>query len=346
METRTWSSGQISSCRAVSGRAYLFLGPLQGIVPAGGAEAIIRGEGADDLFGTSVSSAGDVNGDGVPDLLIGASGGGDADAGSGYLFYGPLEGPVLASDADAILEEQAGGGWFGNSIAAAGDLDGDGRRDIVVGAPLSDFAAADAGRTYLFSFGIPGGIPCEDVVRVRAKCHPAGRVLIKVNLVAGSGHEGKILEFLVDSTIPAQAVVMNDRAGVQVTVASGASHTVELVNPSSCFEPIMVVCSSGDLVADAEMENDLLPESTSLLQNYPNPFNPETTIRFSLESDARVSLKLYDVMGREVKVLVDGFLEAGWHDIRLNAADLAGGMYYYRLRVGDIVVTKGMMLIK
>ena len=328
------------------GRAYLFLGPLQGIVPAGDAEAIIRGEGADDLFGTSVGSAGDVNGDGVPDLLVGASGGGDAGAGSGYLFYGPLEGPVLAGEADVILEEQAGGGWFGNSIAGSGDLNGDGRRDIIVGAPLSDFAAAEAGRTYLFSLGIPDAIPCEDVVRVRAKCHPAGRVLIKVNLVPGSGHEGKILEFLVDSTVPAQAVVMNDRAGVQVTVASGASHSVELVNPAACVDPIAVICSSGDLVADAETDNDVLPASTSLLQNYPNPFNPETAIRYSLERDARVSLKLYDVMGREVRTLVDGFLEAGWHEVRLDASSLAGGMYYYRLRYGDIVLTKAMMLVK
>jgi hypothetical protein len=77
-------------------------------------------------------------------------------------------------------------------------------------------------------------------------------------------------------------------------------------------------------------------EAYQLAQNYPNPFNPTTTIRFSLREAGTVSLKIYDVVGREVRTVVDGrdFGE-GSHEIQFRADDLASGVYFYRIMTSD-----------
>jgi hypothetical protein len=83
-----------------------------------------------------------------------------------------------------------------------------------------------------------------------------------------------------------------------------------------------------------------------LLQNYPNPFNPSTTINYSLPQKNNVSLKVYDVLGREVANLVNTTQEAGNHSINFNASKLASGLYIYTLRSGNNSVSKKMMLMK
>jgi hypothetical protein len=82
------------------------------------------------------------------------------------------------------------------------------------------------------------------------------------------------------------------------------------------------------------------------MQNYPNPFNPTTTISYQLPVASEVSLKVYDVLGREVVVLVNGRQAAGSYNIMLNGAGLSSGVYFYRLQAGSFVATKKMMLVK
>lgn len=89
-----------------------------------------------------------------------------------------------------------------------------------------------------------------------------------------------------------------------------------------------------------------VPMTTELLQNYPNPFNPATTINFNLAKDAKVSLVVYDVMGREVANLVNGEMSKGSHKVTFDASRLVSGVYYYNLKAGDLNQTKKMMLIK
>ena len=84
----------------------------------------------------------------------------------------------------------------------------------------------------------------------------------------------------------------------------------------------------------------------ALEQNYPNPFNPTTTIRYSLRDLGRVSLRVYDVMGREVMVLVDGVQGAGEYSVVVDATGLSSGVYVYQLRAGGYVFTRKMMLVK
>lgn len=91
---------------------------------------------------------------------------------------------------------------------------------------------------------------------------------------------------------------------------------------------------------------DGLPETFGLNQNYPNPFNPTTVIKYQLPVNSRVSLRVFDVLGREVAKLVDGRMVAGYHQVTFNASHLASGIYIYRLSTGNSVLTKKLTLIK
>jgi len=94
-----------------------------------------------------------------------------------------------------------------------------------------------------------------------------------------------------------------------------------------------------------------LPDRFTLEQNYPNPFNANTNISFSLPKAGQVKLQVYDLLGRNVVALLDDFLEAGSHSVSwngrsANGADLATGVYFYRLQTEDFDKTKKMLFVK
>lgn len=89
-----------------------------------------------------------------------------------------------------------------------------------------------------------------------------------------------------------------------------------------------------------------IPTAFALSQNYPNPFNPTTTINFALPKDSHVSLKLYDLLGREVQSLVDESLTAGYHQTTLDGNSLATGVYVYRMIAGNFTASRKLLLVK
>lgn len=93
-----------------------------------------------------------------------------------------------------------------------------------------------------------------------------------------------------------------------------------------------------------------IPEGFALLQNYPNPFNPSTTIEYTLDKSVEVSLKVYNLLGREVVTLVNGRQEAGRHTVAFHsttgAINLSSGVYFYRLEAGSFVSTRKLILMK
>ena len=93
-------------------------------------------------------------------------------------------------------------------------------------------------------------------------------------------------------------------------------------------------------------KGEAIPKVYSLEQNYPNPFNPSTTIRYQLPQDGLVTLKIYDILGREVTTLVNEEKAKGKYEVNFNATNLASGVYLYRIRVNDYVAVKKMLLIK
>ena len=92
--------------------------------------------------------------------------------------------------------------------------------------------------------------------------------------------------------------------------------------------------------------NQETPSIFSLSQNYPNPFNPSTKIKFDIPKGSLVKLKVYDILGREVAVLVNEKLTAGIYEYDWNASALPSGVYFYRLEAGDFIETKRMVLVK
>ncbi len=110
------------------------------------------------------------------------------------------------------------------------------------------------------------------------------------------------------------------------------------------FVEELIVTSVGD-------EVNSIPKEFVLYQNYPNPFNPTTTIRFSIPQHSQATLKIFDVLGREVATLVDEYKDAGMHTVVLGTRNLAlvslpSGVYFYKLQSGDFVEVKKMILIR
>jgi hypothetical protein len=93
-------------------------------------------------------------------------------------------------------------------------------------------------------------------------------------------------------------------------------------------------------------ERGQLPIDYVLDQNYPNPFNPSTNIIFEFRVSGYVSLKVYDVLGREVATLVNEYRQAGRYEVNFDAKNISGGVYYYRLNVSNFLDSKKMILLK
>ena len=89
-----------------------------------------------------------------------------------------------------------------------------------------------------------------------------------------------------------------------------------------------------------------LPQAFDLKQNFPNPFNPSTNIQFELPERADVQLTVYDLMGREIAMLLNEARAAGRHSVTFDASRLSSGVYIYRLQAGERVFTRKMVLIK
>jgi len=97
---------------------------------------------------------------------------------------------------------------------------------------------------------------------------------------------------------------------------------------------------------DVANNQDITPSNYELAQNYPNPFNPSTNIQFTTAESGNVNLTVYDMLGREVKTLVNGYINSGVHSVSFNAKNLSSGIYIYRLKTNDKVMSKKMTLLK
>jgi hypothetical protein len=108
-------------------------------------------------------------------------------------------------------------------------------------------------------------------------------------------------------------------------------------------------CGGGDednrQVSNNENQSDI-PVVFSLKQNYPNPFNPTTNIQYDLPSDNFVSIKIFDITGREITTLVNEFKTAGRYSVGFNGANISSGIYYYKIEAGNFTQVRKMILLK
>ena len=192
----------------------------------------------------------------------------------------------------------------------------------------------------------PGGLPGGLLYKMQVKDVVAH--LVYVNQSKENDVSTSAMRLVLD---PAAATLT-----VTPTAASSATVTVWGIdrdrNMISATTTITVVsCDGVDMSASCDgvtvgTEGEELPTEVELAQNYPNPFNPQTTIDYALPKAGDVSLVVYDMLGREVDVLLDGPQAAGRHTVRFGANHLPNGTYVYRLVAADKTITRTMVLVK
>lgn len=122
-------------------------------------------------------------------------------------------------------------------------------------------------------------------------------------------------------------------------------HSNGIHNPKYIVSALRGAMASLGLATSVE-QDEVIPTEYALFQNYPNPFNPTTNIKFSLPKASNVKVTIYDAIGKEVRTLVNNYLNAGTHTFAFNASTLASGVYLYRIEADNFVKVNKMLLLK
>jgi hypothetical protein len=121
--------------------------------------------------------------------------------------------------------------------------------------------------------------------------------------------------------------------------------TLYIVNNSDV--PLIKVSLSGNVELTGIVQNKSgIPDRFEISQNYPNPFNPVTTINYQLPINCHLKLKVFDVLGKEIAVLINNNQTAGYYSVIFNGANLTSGVYLYRLETEFFSSTKKLILLK
>lgn len=135
-----------------------------------------------------------------------------------------------------------------------------------------------------------------------------------------------------------------DSPGQQILFANGNS--VNLNGENSGDQWNFAANKIINVIQPTGVDDQILVNSFELLQNYPNPFNPTTKISWQSAIGSQQILKIYDVLGNEVAIIVDEWKEPGKHSVDFNASGLSSGVYYYRLIAGDFIGIRKMILLR
>ncbi len=266
------------------------------------------------LFGNTVASVPDTDGDGRDEVLVGARnenrGSSPTDAGRVHLFSGTT-GAVLFT---LLSPNEETGGNFGSRVAGVLDLDGDGRGDIVIGAPLEDpgDAPQGAGRAYVFG-GAEGTLLFELSSPSEEEGGTFGNAVAGVPDLTGDGRGDLLVGALFEGDAGAQG------GPGRVYLFSGTPNTT----PTEAGPGV----------------------ETLTLSVFPNPAADVATLSFSLAAPSEVRLTVYDLLGRTAAVLSGGYA-AGDHTARLGTDVLAPGTYVVRLEADGAVQTGRLTVVR
>jgi hypothetical protein len=148
---------------------------------------------------------------------------------------------------------------------------------------------------------------------------------------------------LTSSLLYSQSSIVYD-VGTLLDVGTGADVCAGTITVNGTYSGSGTFCNAPVAV---ENEDDLgTPKEFSLMQNYPNPFNPSTTIRYGLPQRSQVTLTVYNTLGQSVSTLVNGDMEAGYHEVKFDGSGLSSGVYFYRMQAGSYVETKKLLLVR
>lgn len=130
---------------------------------------------------------------------------------------------------------------------------------------------------------------------------------------------------------------------VNTQFVGNGSYTIP--NPDALGQ-LKLLVNYNNAPSEIKIESDLIPNSTELYQNYPNPFNPSTKIKFTLKQQSEVSLRVFDLLGKEISILINEELGSGSYSVDFNAENFSSGLYLYMLTVNGNIISKKMILEK
>ena len=176
-----------------------------------------------------------------------------------------------------------------------------------------------------------------------------------VNVTFGAGEGGKLVAARHEFTEPIQFKLPSEHTITVTAVPDEGYRFVEWTgvpasikdNPVMKYQPWTTANIEAVFALDTSVDRE--PETVDRLElhgNYPNPFNPTTEIRWTMDVGRQTRLSVYDLLGREVALLVDDIIPAGTHSMTFNASGLPSGVYVMRLQSGGQVLTRRMMLLK
>jgi hypothetical protein len=353
------------------GRAFVYYGSPSGpeAVPAWTAESHQSGAS----FGNSVATAGDVNGDGYADVIVGARSydAGAINEGRAFVYHGSAAG--LSATPDWAAESDQAEAFFGYAVAAAGDVNGDGYGDVVVGAYLFDGGETDEGRAFAYH-GSPSGLAANPAWTAESDQAGAsfGASVATTGNVNGDGYADVIVgahAYDGGQTDEGRAYLYR---GSAFGLTAGPAWTAEGDQANANYG--WSVATAGDVNGDGYSDvvvgsnrfdsgqvnegrafayRDLRSGSsnTAVLEPgragaglrferiYPNPSRSQSVVRYVLPQAGAMRLTIHDVRGRRVALLADRFEEAGDHSVSWEGRDPQGatvpaGVYWARLESG------------
>jgi hypothetical protein len=202
-----------------------------------------------------------------------------------------------------------------------------------------------------FTFSIAYG--AVDSLKALNELTGGSSIQFKLELVDAATNEvvGELGDFILDDenihTCQIHSYQVNTQGLGNRTVKL---HTLTSTNFDGAYNLADILAEEEVLGKRSFEELNLTGESLiisyDLFQNYPNPFNPSTTIKYQIPEDGLVTLKVYDVLGGEVKSLVNEQQSAGRYEVNVNASDLSSGVYIYKIQVNDFISSKKMILLK
>lgn len=255
------------------------------------------------------------------------------------------------NDLALILRDNAGGKYF-NSIFV--DFNGK-------GVDIEDLTSGEDSRSRLeagdivlannlwWNFGAGNtweGLATKDWIRshLSANANRIADPLIQISRLPDGNLDPRPLPG--SPAFTGIAAVPNDGFFIQTDYLGAFGSTLWLDGWTFLSQGGYLTAGPTTVVAEESKVAGALPAAFELAQNFPNPFNPRTSITYSVPFASQVRLAVYDILGRQVAVLVDGLKQAGTYQVQLDASDLANGTYCYRLETETAVLTRKMTLLK
>jgi len=308
-----------------------------------------RDGAAYEYFGNSVSLSGDY-------ALIGAYYGrrNGVTSGTAYIFH--FDGSNWVQEAKLASDDGWWDDYFGWSVSLAGDY-------ALIGSYLDDDNGAQSGSAYVYS-----GFSTISMVSAEVTLSPssgdgtfdyyldftnltAGPLTVDIwTEMSGPGGRTKVGSVATDRTLEANRSYSESGTAT----LDGGTPVGDYVFTVKVGEYPDVVTASGSASYtktslgkdDISSSTGPVPTSFELFQNHPNPFNPTTTFSFTIPQSSIVNLTVYDLLGREVATLVNENLHVGSYEATFGASRLATGVYFYRLRAGNFVAMRRMIIVK